>query len=66
MVDDSEGIAGDLDRALDESAQATYDPWLERRPAGDPESVPALAAGRGVNTMSKHVRLGALFWDTEG
>jgi nitrite reductase [NAD(P)H] large subunit len=34
VVDDSEGIAADLDRALTESAEATYDPWLERdRPA---------------------------------
>ncbi len=29
-VDDSEGIAADLDRALEESVEATYDPWLER------------------------------------
>jgi nitrite reductase (NADH) large subunit len=34
VVDDSEGIAAELDRAMEESAQATYDPWLERdRPA---------------------------------
>jgi nitrite reductase (NADH) large subunit len=34
VVDDSEGIAAALDRALEESAQAAYDPWLERdRPA---------------------------------
>jgi nitrite reductase (NADH) large subunit len=30
VVDDSEGIAADLDRALEESAIAAYDPWLER------------------------------------
>ena len=30
VVDDSEGIAADLDRALQESTEATYDPWLER------------------------------------
>ena len=30
VVDDSEGVASELDRALDESAEATYDPWLER------------------------------------
>ncbi len=30
VVDDSEGIAADLDRAMEESAAATYDPWLER------------------------------------
>jgi nitrite reductase (NADH) large subunit len=34
VVDDSEGIAADLDRAMQESVEATYDPWLERdRPA---------------------------------
>jgi nitrite reductase (NADH) large subunit len=34
VVDDSESVAAELDRALEESAQATYDPWLERdRPA---------------------------------
>jgi nitrite reductase (NADH) large subunit len=30
VVDDSEGIAAALDRAVQESADATYDPWLER------------------------------------
>ena len=30
VVDDSEGIAAELDRALEESVSATYDPWLER------------------------------------
>ena len=30
VVDDSEGLAADLDRALQESTEATYDPWLER------------------------------------
>jgi nitrite reductase (NADH) large subunit len=30
VVDDSEGIAAELDRALEESVLATYDPWLER------------------------------------
>ena len=30
VVDDSDGIAADLDRALQESVDATYDPWLER------------------------------------
>jgi nitrite reductase (NADH) large subunit len=30
VVDDSEGLAADLDRALRESTEATYDPWLER------------------------------------
>jgi len=30
IVDDSEKIAADLDRAMDESVEATYDPWLER------------------------------------
>jgi nitrite reductase (NADH) large subunit len=34
VVDDSEGIASELDRALEESARAACDPWLERdRPA---------------------------------
>jgi nitrite reductase (NADH) large subunit len=30
VVDDSEGLAADLDRALQESVDAAYDPWLER------------------------------------
>jgi nitrite reductase (NADH) large subunit len=30
VVDDSEDIAAELDRALEESVSATYDPWLER------------------------------------
>lgn len=30
VVDDSEKIAADLDRAMEESVEATYDPWLER------------------------------------
>ncbi len=30
VVDDSEGLAADLDLALEESTEATYDPWLER------------------------------------
>jgi nitrite reductase (NADH) large subunit len=30
VVDDAEGIAADLDRAMQESVEATYDPWLER------------------------------------
>jgi nitrite reductase (NADH) large subunit len=30
VVDDSEGIAAELDRAMEESVEATYDPWLER------------------------------------
>ncbi|MBV9949822.1 MAG: NAD(P)/FAD-dependent oxidoreductase, partial [Myxococcales bacterium] len=29
VVDDTEGIAADLDRAMEESVLATYDPWLE-------------------------------------
>ena len=30
VVEDSEGIAAELDKTLEESAAATYDPWLER------------------------------------
>jgi nitrite reductase (NADH) large subunit len=30
VVEDSEGIAAELDRAMQESVDATYDPWLER------------------------------------
>ncbi len=30
VVDDRDGIARDLDRAMEESVEATYDPWLER------------------------------------
>ncbi|MGD0675066.1 MAG: nitrite reductase large subunit NirB [Polyangiaceae bacterium] len=30
IVDDSEGLVAELDRALAESIEATYDPWLER------------------------------------
>jgi len=30
VLDDSEGIAEALDRAMEESVAATYDPWLER------------------------------------
>jgi nitrite reductase (NADH) large subunit len=30
VVDDSEGIAAALDRAMQESVDATYDPWVER------------------------------------
>ena len=30
VVDDSEGIGAALDRAMQESVEATYDPWLER------------------------------------
>jgi nitrite reductase (NADH) large subunit len=30
VVDDSEGLVSELDRALQESVDATYDPWLER------------------------------------
>jgi nitrite reductase (NADH) large subunit len=30
IVEDTEKLAAALDRALDESAQATRDPWLER------------------------------------
>jgi len=30
VVEDSEGIAAALDAAMEESVQATYDPWMER------------------------------------
>jgi len=30
VVDDSEGLAAELDRAMQEASEATYDPWLER------------------------------------
>ncbi|HXX66129.1 MAG TPA: nitrite reductase large subunit NirB [Polyangiaceae bacterium] len=30
VVDDSEGVVAELDRALAEAVEATYDPWLER------------------------------------
>jgi nitrite reductase (NADH) large subunit len=30
VVDDSEGLGATLDRAMEESVAATYDPWLER------------------------------------
>ncbi len=30
VVDDSEGLAAELDAAIDASSAATYDPWLER------------------------------------
>jgi nitrite reductase (NADH) large subunit len=30
VIEDSEGIAAELDRAMQESVAATYDPWLER------------------------------------
>jgi nitrite reductase (NADH) large subunit len=30
VVDDCDGIAADLDRAMQESVEAAYDPWLER------------------------------------
>jgi nitrite reductase (NADH) large subunit len=30
VVDDAEGLAESLDQAMQESVEATYDPWLER------------------------------------
>jgi nitrite reductase (NADH) large subunit len=29
VVDDSDGIAAELDRRMQESVEATYDPWRE-------------------------------------
>jgi nitrite reductase (NADH) large subunit len=42
VVDDSEKIVADLDRAMQESVDATYDPWLER----DEPATPNQFSGR--------------------
>jgi nitrite reductase (NADH) large subunit len=47
ILDDSEGIAAELDRALLESAAATRDPWLERDAPATPTQFEAALSAAG-------------------